>query len=118
MTASDEILSSKLIYEDSFDRDYLDLKSVLVTMNEKDRLLSGHAFVAQNANRIFQISIDNDAVPCFFVKKAGISFQDELLQIIISSDDLQIDACRKLFENWIFGNLNADEIENLSWNEL
>jgi len=79
-------------------------------LSDKMLEITGHVFVVKNINRIIQISIEEDALACAFIKRLGENDEDSLLQIFVNPNDLKTQECVDLFKRWI---VTCDSEESL-----
>ena len=88
-------------YERVFAANGLGIHAMAESLPDRDLLLSGHVIVLNDGARRLQISVDEEAIPCAFLKKIGVDDEATLLQIIVSDEDLFVDECSALVSSWL-----------------
>lgn len=105
------LINTRDIYEQALVGNAEPSNSCVERLSNRDLELSGHVFVANSKHRRIQVTIDDVERPFAFIKVTGVCNEIELLQIIVHFSDLQVPACKRLFDQWILNELPYDEIK-------
>ena len=108
------LLRARQSYRMAFGSKGLPIDSVEEILNDRDLKFSEHVFVANNDDRRFQISQSDDALPCAFIKRTGGNDEIELLQVVVRGDNLMLNECHALLDDWIFSQRGTNEVESLA----
>lgn len=101
MPSVSTLLDARDQYELHFASLPIDLETVVERHSDHDLPLSQCAFAANKDSRRIQITLEDEAVPCAFLKKTGVDLEIMLVHVIVSVTDLRIDACKRIFDEWI-----------------
>lgn len=102
------------LYEKAFGADLARKSWQKEEMSTQDLIFSQIVFAASSGSRFFQIKVEDEAVPCAFLKPAGINFENMLLQIIVSKDKLKLEDSRLLFFEWIVDFAKVEKVRELA----
>ncbi|TBR36155.1 MULTISPECIES: HPF/RaiA family ribosome-associated protein [Dyella] len=105
------LLKARNAYEVEFTSRGFDLSKLEDQFDDRVLSLTCHVFVANRGNQRFQIKLRNHGGHSAFAMTNGMDHEIDLLQLMVSRNDLMVEECGNLFSSWVmYGTLGEPTV--------